>query len=338
MGSFQQWLKKPDPKRATWLCGPEVVLREHVMDHIRTELKPSDLDYEIFIAGVDKDRDIWAAANQYPMEPNANRLIVVRDAEKIKNWAPLEAWLETTRTLPTVYMVFVSNEEDLPYVWAEGKKTSQLKPHGALFRDKSAAGLVRCIAPSSEIPKDPKTKRPMKEVSDLTAYVQSLFPLDNDTADYVVKRLAGNLGQMRNLCLKLSVFGQAHVSKAAIDMLCAPEPADDFVMSVINLDKQSAFLALEKVGSSEYLGTLSLLSYWLDVTAQVASLLVQRKTVADMAQLPGLGRFQVQQVIGVAKNYDKRRVSECRTLLALCDGATRQGVTDSPMEVLVAMW
>lgn len=295
------------------------------------------MDYEILVAGADKDREVWAAANQYPMAPQANRLIVVRDAEKVKNWTPLEPWLNSTRTLPTVYLVFISNDDHYYVRGQDGKLTSDLKAHLPPFRDKSAGALIRCVSPSADIPRDPKTKRPMREVSDLQAYVQSLLPMRADVASHVIDRLAGDLGQIKNLCAKAAVF-KGEPTVAIVDALCEPAPGDEFVLDLIRLDKKSAFLALDKLSPSEYLMTLGNASYWLDVTSRVADGLRQRKTSADMAQMPGLGRFQVQTVLQAAKAYDKHRVSHCRSVLAMADEAVRQGVTDSPMQVLTALW
>lgn len=125
-------------KRATWVCGAERVLVEEVVDFIRTALQPSDLDVVLMVAGKAKDREIYASLNQYPAE--GKRLLVVRDAEKIKRWEPFADWQQESRLMPSSYVVFVSGESDF----------DTERPVHRLIVDKNGS-MIRCAPPPDEV-------------------------------------------------------------------------------------------------------------------------------------------------------------------------------------------
>src|SRR5207247_5800197 len=115
MANFAIWragADKGDLRKVTWVCGDQQVLVDEVVDTIRARLRVSELDYASFTGGVDLDRDIWAAANQYPLNPTANRLVLVRRAEKVRNWQPLEGWLAASRQLPGNHLLYVAAADD----------------------------------------------------------------------------------------------------------------------------------------------------------------------------------------------------------------------------------
>lgn len=110
MATFTQWARQAaEVKRVTWVCGSERILVEEVVDSVRANLHASDMDYVSLVAGSSPDREIWAALNQYPFDPKANRLVLVRDVERVKRWAPFLDWMANSRLLPTNYALFVSS-------------------------------------------------------------------------------------------------------------------------------------------------------------------------------------------------------------------------------------
>lgn len=86
MGTYRQWRVHADRgevKRVTWVCGPERLLVEEVVDTTRRQIAASDMDY-VTISCVpsaenkEPVKDMWDAASQYPLVPGANRLILCR--------------------------------------------------------------------------------------------------------------------------------------------------------------------------------------------------------------------------------------------------------------------
>lgn len=323
MSTYTQWKNKvnDDVKRLTWVCGPERVLVEEVVDGIRDNISPSFMDYMSMAAGETPDKDIWANANQYPMDPKAKRLILIRDADKMKNWKPLTVWLSNTRVLPNVYLLFVSNDTALL-----GKKDQQGNkkwlPPDVIRNQPGKVGLVECKIYNTD---------------DLVAWVKGKSKVDDKTAKHLIDRAGGNVYLMHNVCMKASLFN-GKLSDKIIDVLCAETPADDFVTLLLSLKKPQAMSVVEKISRKDYGYILGGVAYKLDVLAQFNAAVRKGTTMRDAAQLPGANDFLVKQLYGIAKYYDKGRQSRCRRVLALIDDAHNNGADDCVMELLCSLW
>lgn len=307
---------KGETKRITWVCGNQPVLVEEVVDTVRAALKPSDLDYHSFAAGSDPDRDIWAAANQHPLQPGANRLVLIRRAEKIASWGSLETWLAGTRHLPTTYLVFVAAEDDFPYRYVDGKRAG-LKPHVELI--KARGRIVRCAPPNE---------------ADAVAWVRRRAPLDPDMARYLLQRSGGNLSTVAAACAKIALFNTSP-GTGAIDALCAEAPNDTFVDSLLAMRKRDALLAADSLPERDYTKTIALLDTRLDL---LASLWRATRAGLSAREVQGHPPFLVRQYMPVAKLYEPRRCEYARRVLAVLDNALRSGARTGVIEALVALW
>ena len=317
-------------RRVTWVCGSEQVLVEEVIDHVRSKVGASDFDYVSLVAGATADRDIWAAANQYPVDPKANRLVLVRDVHKIQRWEPLEAWLANSKALPTIHLLLVSGDADFTY------QDDALCPPCYWIRHHSAGDLVRCAPLADRVPlgKDRRPTRPGPP--DLVKWLQGHAPMEDSTAEYLLGRVGGSLSRARNVAWKARLF-PGTLTEQAIDVLCSEEPAEDFVGRLIALDKRAASQAAEFVPPREYSRVIGELEYRLNVVGQVYDLIRQRKTMRDAASI-GLPVYVAKQVWGSAKHYDESRQLQCRKLLSVVDEYVQAGPQTGQLEGLVALW
>lgn len=324
MGTYQQWrtaIDRDGPKRVTWVCGTQTVLAEEVVDTTRGALAPSDVDYVSLTAGSVPDKEIWAAANQYPLVHGANRLVLVRDAQKIKRWAPLEEWFARSRQLPTVFLVFVTSDERLRYGEPdEAGRRTLLAP--ALWI-KNRGSLVECNTPNE---------------ADLTAWVQRQAPLADHVAQYLLARVGGNLATARNLVRKLAVFDGGQPSEEVINVLCAEMPSDSFVESLLHMKKTDALAAIDALPDKEYGKVVGLLDARLELLGTLNKAVRARAGMREISQLPGVPVFLARQFIGVAKDYDQQRVAYRRRVLAVIDEALGLGAREGTLEALVALW
>lgn len=325
MATYRQWrdhADKGDVKRVTWVCGEERTLVEEVVDTTRQLLSVSEMDYVALVAGLAPDKEVWAAMNQYPMEPTANRLVLVRDAEKLKRWRPFEDWMSNSRQMPTVYLLFVSGQHEFPYIVKDGKSTGEFPPHIDVIKNRGR--LVRCSTPNED---------------DLLAWVQRQAPMDGAVAQHLLERAAGNLGIVSNVCRKAALF-PGRPSTTVIDVLCAEAPSDDFVDSLLTLNKQRAIRSLEAVPTSDYGKVIGRLDSRLELLAKLHSAVRQRKTLKDIAVSgkSDVPVFLARTLYPVAKHYDPIRRRSCRTVLTATDAAVRSGSTRGVMESLVALW
>lgn len=303
------------------MCGAERILVEQVVATTRRVIGAADMDLTVLTMGPDPEREIWAAADQYPLVPDAPRLVVVRDAQKVKNWDKLKEWLDSARRYPTNHLLFVSAEHDFPHEMEDGKKVG-LQPHAEWV--KLRGRLVRCSMPNEK---------------DLLAWVVHRAPvLDVNQAMHLMQRVGGSLSAAANVCDKLAILPRIPGTRV-IDQLCDESPEDSFVDCLLAMNKPAALLALEGLSPKDYGRTLGLLESRLDTVADL-----NREAIARPANGPrdygrsGVPVFLAKKFGSIAARYDPAKVKRCRQVLALADDAHRSGARDGVLECLTAMW
>src|SRR5687768_2270252 len=127
--NFNQWqgyAVKKDVGRVTYVCGDQPVLVELVVDDIKNILQVPVTDFVALDAS--QDTNVWESAGQYGLDPDANRLVVVRNAECVQDWDLLSSWLGQTRANPKNYILFISSKPDAPAIYEKGKRVGY-EPH-----------------------------------------------------------------------------------------------------------------------------------------------------------------------------------------------------------------
>lgn len=304
-------------RRVTWVCGDQHVLVEEVVTTIRQILAPSPMDYlPIHVTDVD-ERDVWFEASQYPLTPGAVRMILIRDAEQLTQWNQLDNWLTWTRRLPNIYLIFVSNEPDLPYETVEGKRAG-LKPHAVAIRAPRGR-LVRCVMPNE---------------ADALAWVRRRANLDDDTARYLLTRTGGDLALAASVCAKVSLFNGA-AGYRTVDALCHERPSASFVDCLLALEKKQALLRVPDLIDNEVNKVIGLLDSRLDLL----QLLYRAQAAGQhLREISGVNPYLARQYIAIARHYEHSRCAYRRRVLAVVDDALRSGIRDGVWEALVALW
>lgn len=315
MGSFTQWrtaIDAGDLRRVTWVAGDQPVLVEEVVTTTRAKLNPSDLDYVSLSYGPAFEREVWSAASQFPLTPGANRMILIRDADKLTRWGQLELWLKHTRALPGVYLVFVSEKfEQL------GTKKG-VPAHLASIRAPRGF-IVRACSLSEQ---------------DAVAWVQARSNLDTALAKYLLTRTSGNLADTAAVCAKLALFDQG-AGSATINALVAESPSDDFTDTLIAGDKRKALLNLPDLNHTDRIRAIALLDSRLDLLERLNHMKIAGHSWREAA---GISPFLLRQYMPYAKSYDPDTCTHRRQVLAVLDDVVRRGIDDGIMEALVALW
>ena len=319
MGSYTQWRTAVDAgelRRVTYVAGDQHVLIEEIVDTLKVKLAPSAMDYISLSSSPTLDRDVWAEANQYPLTPGSNRLVLVRDADKLTRWQPLENWLARTRSLPGVYLLFISGEPDLPYTTVGGRKT--LKPHVALIKAPRGS-VVRCTGLNE---------------ADLIAWVRRRSALDETQARHLLTRTGGNLTMAAAVCHKLALFGLS-VGSETLNKLITEQPSAEFTDHLIALDKRRALLALPNLDDADRLKMVALLDSRLDLLEKLNRIHTAGRSWRDAT---GVNPFLLRQYMPYARHYDSSSCTNRRRVLAVIDDALRSGARLAVMEALVALW
>lgn len=323
MAGFTQWrawASKGDLRKVTYVCGDEPFLVERVVEDIRSIVNPPTTDYVVYDAGSTVDSAIWVEALHAPLDPQANRLVVVRSAERFQDWAFLSQWFIITKNSSSIYLVFVSNEPDVPTTLAADGKSYKTTDYIELIQSKGR--VVKCSLPAEE---------------DLANWLVDDYGLSYESADFLVKHASGNLHSMINVCRKAKVFN-ASPRPAILAQLCAEESHDTFVDSLIVGDKKSAMRAIRDLDESAYSRQIGMLDSRLELIQDLASLEAKRLSLREMCAEPGMKPFLVRKFLPCAKKYSEAKVAYCRQLLVIADHAIQSGARKGVLETLVAMW
>lgn len=315
MGSFTQWrtaIDAGDLRRVTWVAGDQPVLVEEVVATTRLKLNPSDLDYVSLSYGPAYEREVWAAANQFPLTPGANRMVLIRDADKLTRWSQLDTWLSRTRSLPGVYLVFVSDRpEDLGTRKGVPAHLAGIRaPRGFIVR---ACGLSE---------------------NDAVAWVQARSSLDTALAKYLLTRTGGNLDAAAAVCAKLALFDQG-AGSATINALVAESSSDDFTDNLIAGDKRKALMRLPDLAHTDRIKAVALLDSRLDLLERLHRMKIAGHSWREAS---GISPFLLRQYMPHATGYDPDTCTHRRQVLAVLDDVLRRGVHDGVLESLVALW
>ncbi len=314
MASFVQWSQKRDSLyRIYWLCGSERVLVEEIVDDLKDRIGPSDLDYRSFDAEVTADAELWSHINQFPMVPGAKRLIVIRQADKIKNWEPLEMWL-SERSTTTV--VFVSSLPDYPRD-NEKEVLSHVERIGTRGRQ------IRCS---------------LLSVKDTKNYVRSRLDLTEDGMDLVLSRTQCSAFPVTNFLRKTRILGVTRLSVQQVAALVPQEASGRFIDALLSRDKPSALATAPSIPTSDVgrlLGLLEKRVRWLDAMYQAFR---RHHSINSMVAEEIVPRFAARELEPYVRHYAPDRIKSCLTILRLADELLTDGQGKNALLLLTALW
>lgn len=332
MATFAAWWKgfhkNPQVRPVTWLCGPERVLIDDVVGTIRKVLVVPDFNYVPLVVGEDSEREVWSEVYAMPQGHQQTRLVVVRNAERLKTPERLVEFSKRNGAHPNTYVIFVSSDHAVPRLDPDedqkraGKK-GDVVPHLATLSTRGH--VIEC---------KPFTQDTAKVAVD---WVRSKVNMRDNVAGYLLNRANGSMRLVRDTCAKLAVFGQ-EVTISAINELLSEQPRDTFVDALVAMDKKGALAALERLQTDEYSRTLGLLDSQLDLAGMVHDSLVAHLTPYEIARKAGNKNFLVKDLIPVARNYSASRRQTMRQTLTVADEALRSGSRTGVMEAVVALW
>lgn len=308
MATYSQWRAAADRgevRRATFVYGSEAVLVDEVVTTVTALVGPAAIDH-VSLSCVDTPApEVWAQARMYPVTPAAPRLVVARDAHALTSWAPLQPWLDTCRTLPKVYLLFVSAQPDLP---------DPTPAHVAVLTARRHGQVVKCSTPNTE---------------DLLVWLRRRLPIDQAMAYRLLSNVGGDVSAAADAAGKLAVFDGAP-GPASVDAVCAT-PTGEFVTALLTGDKPAAIAAAH----TATLGTLTTLAARVDLLGDLWHAVRAGRSAREIRGHPP---FLVHRYLPLARHYDPRRCAYARRVLAVVEDAYRSGARIGVIEALVALW
>lgn len=311
MVTFANWLSNSEQvRRVTLLNSSEPVLAEEVITKTKKALGGSG-DFVHIASSQLTDSELWDLASQNSLL--SFRMLIIREAELIKDWSPIKSWLELCRPNNN-YLLFAPN-------WTQDTcDLATIK----LLRQRTVSVVIDCKLPN---------------LGDTVKWIKSKVKTDDRTASYLVEKAGGDLLKISNLCSKLNILGMV-LTNNIVDALITEASADSFVDSLVLLDKKSALLAIEEVSSEDYSKIIGQLASRLIAVGKLnKALRVRTTSEKELAQRLGNGYYWViRKFVSVAPRYDENKRMSRHRVLAIADDAVQQGVRDGVLEVLVNAW
>lgn len=320
MPNYSQWRASADKgqvAKVTWLCGDQRVLVEEVIEQTKKILDVSDFDYITLWAESDSELMLWDSAYQYPLEPEAKRFIVVRQADSIKNWIPLEKWVADSKFLGATYLMFVSDEADYPI--SQGAE-QEYSPHIEFIKQKGK--LVKCSMPKQ---------------ADVIAWIKRNSKLNDFSANFLYERCGSDLSAVANVCRKSQMF-KADPGSQVLAELSREYASQDFSDCLIYQNKKAAMLDLPNIPESDYSRIVGQLYSKLDLLYALHRAGPNFSTTRELSEATGIKIFLVTKYLQASKDYDRSKVTACRNILTVVDDALQRNAVTGVMELLVAMW
>jgi len=317
--NFNQWqgyARKQDVSKVTYVCGDQFTLVELVIDDIKNILQAPATDFINLDAG--QDEITWESISQYPLDPEANRLTIIRNAEQISDWSGIYDWLANSRSNPKNYLLLISYQSDASAIFSKGKKVTYAE-HIELIRTKGK--FIRCSMPNDE---------------DLMKWVTS-YGLTSNAAKELIERTSGDTAELYNVLRKVHLW-QGSPNAKALALLSEELALDSFADYLITQDKVAAYTALKTISEDEVSRVVARLDSRLTMISEIGRCVRRRMYDGDIAATTGIKIFLIKKFKPVVRDYDDKKIKYCRQLLATIDGAMRDGAKVGVLEALICLW
>jgi hypothetical protein len=304
--------------KVTWLCGDQRVLAEEVVEETKRILNASEFDYLPLSAESDPELAVWDSVYQYSLDPEGNRLTLVRQADFIKDWSPLAKWLQDAKFMSSNYLLLVSDHADYPTT--DDLKNPEILPHIELIRKRGKT--VRCSMPSQ---------------AEVIAWIKRNSTFTDYSANFLYERCGSDLSAVANVCKKSKLF-RADPGSQVISQLSDEYASQSFADSLIYQNKKQALLELPNIPITDYSRVVGQLYSRLDTLYALHKAAPNFNTTRELSEATGIKMFLVTKYLQAAKTYDMTKVTNCRNILTVADDALQRNATDGVMELLVSLW
>lgn len=317
MATYAQWAKSVKTPKVSWVCGSDSVLVEATVTDIKQRIAAQALDSVMLVAGEVPDAEIWAALNQYTLDPAARRFLLVRRAEKIKGWDPFLSWMQSSRQMPSMYVCFVAGSEDFPYREEKDGKRVLDTPVGQI---KGRGAIVRCAGTEAEI----------------TAYVSSRLKIGTSALKVLLTRTGYSTARIKDVVGKILALDVA-ATDDVIRRMCEENGTEDVVEALFYQHKQEALRIAARLDKTEATRVIGKCALVLDYMEHLYPAVVSGSPLWEVVSRGLVPDYPARLWWGAAKNFDPISREKARTALLVADhGASVGG--DGALEALIGLW
>lgn len=304
-------------RRLYWLFGEEVVFRNLAVERIKELHGATPWNTLTLTLRDTPEPEVWAAVNQHPIDTNEKRLLVIQDADRLKNLENLTGWLKDSQITRSGKMtaVFVSSDQE----WEDDAREVVAKSSSAMY--------VKCALPKNE---DDRLKRAVE-------IIQSWGNVSSTHAGVLAMRVNFDMAEARAVMEKMSYFPEAALTTKTVELLAPRKVEEDIVWSLLALNKKKATEAL--VETSPDVGRIiGSLSTHVDALARLNNVLGTAKNIRDAAQRTSIREAYVRRLWPLARLYPRKEAVRRTLLLNRLDNLHQQGAKEGVLESLVALW
>lgn len=306
MAYFLQWLKKyPERKRLIYICGKERVLVNEVLKAELASHNVSDLGLIKLDGAKNSLADIDAELNQY-----GDRLIVIKNADAIKDWKLILKWMDS-RYMRNTSLICVG-DEILPQT-----NEARYRP----FIEKRDSGkFIECKELSLE---------QTLELIDM----KGSFTHDARNALYVA--CGGNLAKILNEIEKLNYLGKK-ITKELVDAFINVSINDNFVNKLFERTYTLDMVSL--IQEKDIPLIIAGIEYYLLNMLLIIKYRSNDRGFKDMAKISGVPLFLVNKLFFLCKGVSEETILRRIKLLANLDVSYRKGNIIGALERFLILW
>ena len=307
MATFLQFFSRhPEKhKRFYYISGDVLPLKIEAVKMIRDMVQPRITDRVRLDAKTDSYADIMSALHLQPISGH-NRLVVIWNAEKIKDWSRITPLLYERREW-NLYAVFVTNEsnprkEGGPNVYKE-------------FAD--SGRLIEC--------------RSFTDKS-LSEYIRLQLSVDEDTAYELMTRCAFDTTRIINAINILNLYDEVDLALVA-ELI---QPQGEFELAEAIWDDLSWTLRCD-IPSRDWpkmLGLLTLVITRLALAFEVG----EHASARELAEATRMQPFIAVQVMKLRDKVKRRQLPLYADIVAQADFMRRGGAARGLLEWLACSW
>ena len=301
-----------------WLFGDEVVFRNLAVDQIKERFGASPWNTLTITLRDTPETEVWAAVNQHPIDTNQKRLLVIQDADRLKNLENLTGWLKDSQITRSGKMtaIFVSNDPE----WEDEAARE-------VVAKSSSAMYVKCSLPKNE---DDRLKRAQE-------IIMSWGNTSATNAGVLALRVNFDMAEARAVMDKMSYFPDASLTTRTIELLAPRKVEEDIVWSLLALNKKKAAEALIETNpdAGRIIGSLST---HVDALARLNNVVSTAKNIREAAQRTAIREQYVRRLWPLARLYPRKEAVRRTLLLNRLDNLHQQGAREGVLESLVALW